>query len=58
MFSYFLMKGMEGDADANKDNQITAGELHAYVLRLSRSGPQAARRQSFRGMLTGFWWFQ
>ncbi len=33
MFSYFLMKGMEGDADANRDNQITAGELHAYVQR-------------------------
>ena len=31
MFSYFLMKGMEGDADANQDNQITASELHAYV---------------------------
>ena len=31
MFSYFLMKGMEGDADSNKDNQITAAELHAYV---------------------------
>ena len=31
MFSYFLMKGMEGDADANNDNQITAGELHQYV---------------------------
>ena len=31
MFSYFLMKGMEGDADVNKDSQITAGELHAYV---------------------------
>jgi hypothetical protein len=31
MFSYFLMKGMEGDADANNDNQITAGELHSYV---------------------------
>ena len=31
MFSYFLMKGMEGDADANEDNQITAAELHAYV---------------------------
>ena len=31
MFSYFLMKGMEGDADANNDNEITAGELHAYV---------------------------
>ena len=31
MFSYFLMKGMEGDADADQDNQITAGELHQYV---------------------------
>jgi len=31
MFSYFLMKGLEGDADGNEDNQITAGELHAYV---------------------------
>jgi TPR repeat protein len=31
MFSYFLMKGMEGDADTNQDNQITAGELHQYV---------------------------
>ena len=31
MFSYFLMKGMEGDADSNQDNQITAAELHRYV---------------------------
>ena len=31
LFSYFLMKGMEGDADTNQDNQITAGELHRYV---------------------------
>jgi uncharacterized caspase-like protein len=31
MFSYFLMKGMEGDADVNADNKITAQELHNYV---------------------------
>ena len=31
LFSYYLMKGMEGDADANKDRKITAGELHAYL---------------------------
>ena len=31
MFSYFLMKGMEGEADVNNDNEITAGELHSYV---------------------------
>ena len=31
LFSYYLMKGMEGPADANSDRKITAGELHAYV---------------------------
>tara|TARA_Y100001970_G_C14182831_1_gene830817 strand:+ start:1447 stop:1713 length:267 start_codon:yes stop_codon:yes gene_type:complete len=31
LFSYFLMKGMEGEADSNKDNAITAGELYSYV---------------------------
>jgi len=31
LFSYYLMKGMEGPADANSDKQITTGELHAYV---------------------------
>ena len=31
MFSYFLMKGMEGDADINNDKKITAGELHSYI---------------------------
>ena len=31
MFSYFLMRGLEGDADTNNDNQITAGELHSFV---------------------------
>jgi len=31
MFSYFLITGMEGDADTNQDNQITAGERHTYV---------------------------
>jgi TPR repeat protein len=31
LFSYYLMKGMEGGADANGDKKITAGELHAYL---------------------------
>ena len=31
LFSYFLMKGMEGGADSNSDSQITARELHIYV---------------------------
>ena len=31
MFSYFLIEGMEGEADTNPDNKTTAGELHGYV---------------------------
>ena len=31
LFSYFLMKGMRGDADANGDSQITVGELGDYI---------------------------
>ena len=31
MFSYYLMKGMEGDADSDGNNEITARELHSYV---------------------------
>jgi hypothetical protein len=32
IFSYYLMRGMEGEADANKDGKITAGEMHGYLM--------------------------
>jgi len=39
LFSYWILKGLEGSADANGDRVITAGELHEYantrVARLS-----------------------
>ena len=31
IFSYYLMKGMEGNADSNEDKKITNGELIAYL---------------------------
>ena len=31
-FSYFLMKGMEGEADLNNDKKLTNGELQEYLL--------------------------
>lgn len=30
-FSYFVFKGLEGEADANSDGKISAGELHTFV---------------------------
>ena len=42
LFSYWLMKGLEGDADTNKDKKITAGELHEYVAK--QVGPMAQSR--------------
>jgi hypothetical protein len=32
IFSYYLMKGMEGDADTNRDGKITLGEMQAYLV--------------------------
>lgn len=31
IFSFYLMKGLEGDADENKDGKITTGEINNYV---------------------------
>jgi hypothetical protein len=42
LFSYWLMKGLEGDADINRDRKITTGELHQYASK--NVGPIAQRR--------------
>ena len=34
IFSYYLMKGMEGDADLNKDSKITIAEIQEYLTEL------------------------
>ena len=42
------MKGLEGDADDNSDNRITAGELQGYVrenVLQQSSGTQTPERQ-------------
>ncbi len=31
VFTYFLLKGLKGEADFNKDGTVTAGELFAYI---------------------------
>ncbi len=46
IFSYYLMKGMEGDADANKDGKITLGEMQAYLVEnVGRQAGMMSRRQ-------------
>ena len=31
LFSYYLMRGLSGEADSNRDNKLTAGELQDFV---------------------------
>ena len=46
IFSYYLMRGMEGDADANRDGRITAGEMQAYLAEnVSRQAGMMNRQQ-------------
>ncbi len=46
IFSFYLMKGMEGDADGDKDGKITAGEMQEYLSdKVSRQAMSMSRRQ-------------
>jgi osmotically-inducible protein OsmY len=31
LFSYWMMRGLEGEADSNNDDKLTNGELHAFI---------------------------
>ena len=47
IFSYYLMKGLEGNADINKDNKITNGELIAYMdPNVSQKASELGRKQN------------
>ena len=47
IFSYYLMKGLEGKADSNKDYKITNGELLAYMNQnVSQKASELGRQQN------------
>lgn len=47
IFSYYLMKGLEGKADTNKDKKITNGELLAYMdENVSQKASELGRQQN------------
>jgi hypothetical protein len=46
IFSFYVMKGMEGEADLNKDGKITAGELQSYLAdAVPRQAMKMGRKQ-------------
>jgi putative spermidine/putrescine transport system substrate-binding protein len=47
IFSYYLMKGLEGKADSNEDKKITNGELLAYLdENVSQKALELGRQQN------------
>jgi len=47
LFSYYLMKGLEGKADMNKDKKITNGELIVYMdQNVSQKAAELGRQQN------------
>jgi hypothetical protein len=47
IFSFYLMKGLEGEADANKDGKITVGEIQDYLSdKVSRQAMTLNRKQT------------
>jgi hypothetical protein len=46
IFSYFLMRGMEGGADSNRDGKITPGEIYTYLTeQVTRQAGMLNRKQ-------------
>ncbi|MDP2884254.1 MAG: caspase family protein [Ignavibacteria bacterium] len=43
LFTYYFLKALQGDADANKDKQLTVQEIEQYLL---RNIPDKAREQN------------
>ena len=47
IFSYYLMKGLEGNADLNEDKKITNGELRSYLDKnVSQKAAELGRQQN------------
>ena len=47
IFSYYLMKGLEGNAEANGDKKITNGELIVYMdTNVSQKASELGRQQN------------
>ncbi|MGH7250865.1 MAG: hypothetical protein ACREIK_03330, partial [Nitrospiraceae bacterium] len=44
LFTYYLLRGLRGEADANHDGEVTLGELTAFL----RESVPAAARSDFR----------
>ncbi|MRR17833.1 MAG: hypothetical protein EG826_15400 [Deltaproteobacteria bacterium] len=49
VFTYFLLKGLKGEADYNKDGQVTLGELIPYLSEKVRRETQNAQSPTVAG---------
>ncbi len=49
VFTYFLLKGLKGDADYNKDNSVSLGELTSYLSEKVRRETKNAQSPTVAG---------
>jgi uncharacterized caspase-like protein len=49
VFTYFLLKGLHGDADYNKDGRVTLGELIPYLSEHVRRETRNAQSPTVSG---------
>jgi hypothetical protein len=49
VFSYFLLKGLKGEADYNNDNRVTLGELIPYLSEQVRRATKNAQSPTIAG---------
>jgi len=53
LFSYYLMKGLKGEADGNGDNKVTQNELNDYISSQVSSQARRMGREQEPGLQSG-----
>lgn len=54
LFTYYLLKGIKGDADINSDNMLTFDELKSYIIDSNNGVPYKARELYSRNQTPKF----
>lgn len=53
VFTHFLLKGLKGEADTNRDGLVTVPEAYDYVSRRTRDATQGNQNPTFDGRVEG-----
>jgi len=53
VFTHFLLKGLEGKADANRDGKVTVNEAYEFTYKMTKAATHGMQHPQFEGRHSG-----